>query len=214
MRGRHPACSLPHSPICFPWQLLNVCFPLSSLSSCSVNVRVCVSCFSGCLCEGVHHSQSVKPDLWDAESWSVLFLLYSIIPTCLLWIHLFMPLSSMWSFLLSLCTGLLLFPHWSHFGNWRVVISKAVISARYCYKNIYLSHICLMLLSLMLVLYCCPYLWLGAVHHLRASLSCAGMQCLLLTSSAGTRTSWLLESLSHVLHRCLQSLFPHADTGR
>lgn len=74
-----------------------------------------VSCFSvltGCLCEGVHHSQSVKPDLWDAESRSLLFLLYSIIPTCLLWIHLLIPLCCIWSFLLSLCTGLLSFPNW------------------------------------------------------------------------------------------------------
>lgn len=58
------------------------------------------------------------------------------------------------------------------------------------------------------------FLWLDAFHYLRDRLSWAGMQCLPLISSAGTRTSWLLGSLSHVLHRCLQSLFPHADTGR
>lgn len=79
------------------------------LSPSFVNVCVCISF----LCEGVHHSQSVKPDLWDAETRSHLFFLYSIIPTRLLWIHLLMPLNSMWSFLLSLCPGLfpsLVFP--------------------------------------------------------------------------------------------------------
>lgn len=83
-------------------------FPLSSLSL----PRLC-ECTFPCvvLCEGVHHSQSVKPDLWDAESWSVLFLcLYCIIPTGILWVGLLMPLGCTWSFLLSLCTGLLIFP--------------------------------------------------------------------------------------------------------
>lgn len=70
------------------------------------------------------------------------------------------------------------------------------------------------ILFAMLALCLSLILWLGAIHHLRVSLSCAGMQCLLLTLNAGTRTSWLLESLSPVLRPCLQSLFPHADRGR
>lgn len=63
--------------------------------------------------------------------------------------------------------------------------------------------------------HCCScLLLLDASPHLRVSPSCAGMHCLLLTWSAGTRTSWLQESLSHVLRRYLQSLFPLAGRCR
>lgn len=176
---------------------------------------------TGCLREGLHHSQSVKPHLWDAQSWSLLFLLCSIIPTCLLWIHLLLPLSCMWSFLLSLCTGLLFSP---------ILVTDDTISV-FCFteQSRYPKQQPQLAIAARMLIFPVPawcsvtdadavlpprLLWLNAFHHLRASLSWAGMQCVLLTSSAGTRTSWLLESLSHVLHHCLQSLFPHADRGR
>lgn len=82
----------------------------SALCSCSDSF--CVYVMLLCLCKGVHHSQSVKSDLWDAASRSLLFLLlYASIPTCLLWIHLLMPHNCTWSFLLSLCTGLFICSH-------------------------------------------------------------------------------------------------------
>ena len=109
-----PACSLPHTL----WHVFSLMashpFPLSSLSVSLLALWMYVS-LCVVLCEGVHHSQSVKPDLWDAESWSLLFLcLYCIIPTGLLWICLLMPLGCTWSFLLSLCAGLLVFPECPH----------------------------------------------------------------------------------------------------
>lgn len=80
-------------------------------------------------------------------------------------------------------------------------------------KKKILPHVCLSCLFLSSIVHLFVLGWM-LFDHLRASLSSAGMQCLPLILSAGTRTSWLLEILSHVLHRCLQSLFPLADTGR
>lgn len=110
-------------------------------------------------CQGLHHSQSVEPYLWDAENWPLLFFLYAVIPNRLLSNQLFVPLGCTWPFLVSLCTGLL----------WLILVSatttsvvycpelssKAVSSACYCHKNIFLCHVCLMLLSLTLLLCCC-----------------------------------------------------------
>lgn len=74
---RFPALS--HSASLTKTSNVPVC-PVLTFIFCSLLVYKCA--FNVCLCEGVYHSQSIKPDIWDAEGHPLIFLLYSIIPTC------------------------------------------------------------------------------------------------------------------------------------
>lgn len=102
----------------------------------------------GCLCEGVHHGPSVKPDLWGAESKSLSFLLYYVIPTYFLWLGLLMPLTCMWHRPLSFCKGLFFFPiRWAPISQNPVVGGRQLSPAR-CFRYWCCCFPCSLLLCL------------------------------------------------------------------